>query len=478
MNAVIHEARLQRAAADLDADIERNTWPALDELPKSKETAPEAFPLHALGDVMGCAAKAIVADVQAPDALVAGSVLATASLAAQPLANVKMPHGQCYPLSLYIVTSAQSGDRKSAADAVTSHEIEKRRKDDVREYAAAMRRYEDDMANKDPGDPAPEPPRLKSLIASNATIEGILRLLKQQSSVGVFTAEGGELLGGHSLREDRRAAGLAFYLKAWGGETIDSLRGGDGLTTLLGRRVAMHIMVQPVLLSGLLADPLAQGQGLLARCLIAQPESLAGTRTYQAIDPNATPATQKFHASIHRLLQRKPAYWREGDGYELMPRDLPLDPDAKALWIEFFNVVEAAQANGRDLALARAFASKAAEHAARIAGVITMVEDPEAQYIGESAMDGAIQVASFYLNEHLRLTGISKDSQHVARLLALWNWLQGRGGLVSSKDILQRSSRPIRNLKAEGIKPLMAELKARGYIRERGDSWEVRHVQA
>lgn len=478
MNATILETRLQRAAADLDADIKRNSWPPLNPLPQAKNISAEAFPLHALGEIMGAAAQAIVTDVQAPDALVAGSVLAAASLAAQPLANVKLPHGQCCPLSLYIVTSAQSGDRKSAADAVAGHEIEERRKRDVREYTAECQRYEDDKASRRPGDPEPERPRLRSLTTSNATIEGLLRLLRQQSSVGVFTAEGGEMLGGHSMREDRRAAGMAFFLKAWGGETIDSLRGGDGLTTLLGRRVAMHIMVQPVLLSGLLADPLAQGQGLLARCLIAQPDTLAGTRAYQAIDPNATPATQCFHARIRQLLQRRHVCRREGDGHELEPRELPLDPEAQALWIAFFDQVEAQQASGDTLAQARAFASKAAEHAARIAGVITLIEDADAQDIGAASMEGAILVTAFYINEHLRLTGTNNDTQHLARLGALWDWLQSQSGMVPAKKILQYAPRPVRALKAGGIKRLLAELQTRGYIRDRGDVWEVRRVQA
>ncbi len=478
MNTAVLEKKLQRAAEALDGDIERNTWPTLDPLPEATETTPEAFPLHALGEVMGQAAKAIAGDVQAPDALVAGSVLAAASLAAQQHANVVLPHGQRCPLSLFIVSSGQSGDRKSAADAVAGFEIEEARRRDARRYAQKLKQYEEDKAAKGKGDPEPEVPAPKTLTTSNATVEGLTRLLKAQSSVGLFSAEGGEMLGGHSMREDRRSAGLAFYLKAWSGETLDSLRGGDGLTTLLGRRISLHVMVQPILLAGLLADPLAQGQGLLARCLISQPATLAGTRAYKPVDPNENPATRRFHDHVRQLLDLTPCYWPDGDGHELKPRDLPLSADAAALWIAFYNEIERQQADGGELAQARPFASKAAEHAARIAGVMSTLEDPEARTIGAQAIECAIVVAGFYVNEHLRLTGASKDAQHVANLAALWDWMQARGNTVPGKDVLQRSPRRIRSLKADGIKPLLAELQARGYIRERGDSWEVRHVQA
>ena len=475
---VIEKERINKAATAIDAYKERNTWPKLDPLPEAAETTPDAYPMHALGKVLGEAARAIADDVQAPDALVAGSVLAAASLAAQPLANVVLPHGQRCPLSLFIVSSGQSGDRKSAADAVAGSEIEEARRRDAREYAKELQRYEDAKASKGKGDPEPEVPTPKTLTTSNATVEGLSRLLKAQSSVGLFSAEGGEMLGGHSMREDRRSAGLAFFLKAWGGETIDSLRGGDGLTTLLGRRVALHIMVQPVLLSGLLADPLAQGQGLLARCLISQPATLAGTRTYKAVDPNENPATQRFHQSVRELLGMQPAYWPEGDGHELKPRDLPMTADAAALWIAFYNEVERQQANGGELAEARPFASKAAEHAARIAGVMTMLEDPDARTIGAKAIEGAIVVTGFYVNEHLRLTGASKDARHIAELAALWDWLKDKE-LVSSKDVLQRTPRAIRRLKADGIKRLLTELEARGYVRQQDENlWGVRRVQS
>lgn len=478
MTNTARERQLQRAAAALDHDIDLDVWPELDPLPELVERPPAPFPLHALGEVMGAAALAIANSVRAPDALVAGSVLSAASLAAQPLANVVLPHGQRCPLSLYVITSAQSGDRKSAADAVANRQIEEARKRDARVYAREFQHYEEEKATRKKGAPEPQPPILRTLTTSNATIEGLSRLLKTQSSVGIFSSEGGEVLGGHSLREDRRVAALAFYLKLWGGETVDSLRAGEGLTTLLGRRLAMHVMVQPVLLNKLLLDPLAQGQGLLARCLIAQPETLAGTRLYQVVDPNADPATLRFHSAIRDLLGRKPTCRPDGDSYELTPRNLPLGDDAAKLWIAFYDDVETQQATDRELADMRPFASKAAEHAARIAAVITLLEDPNAERIGLEAMEGAIEATSFYMNEHLRLTGASKAERRANQLLCLWDWLSGQRRPVAHKDVLQSSPRPIRNLRAQGILPLLAELEIRGYIRRRGDVWEVRRVQA
>ena len=81
---------------------------------------PGVFPMDALGLVLGNAAKAIAAVIQCPDEAAANSVLAVASLAAQGRANVILPIGQGKPspLSLYLLTVLDSGERKSSADSM------------------------------------------------------------------------------------------------------------------------------------------------------------------------------------------------------------------------------------------------------------------------------------------------------------------------------------------------------------------------
>jgi hypothetical protein len=78
------------------------------------ETA--AYPRDALGDVLGPAAEAISTKVRVPLALAGQSVLAVASLASQAIADVRLPYGQTRPASLFILTIANSGDRKSSSD--------------------------------------------------------------------------------------------------------------------------------------------------------------------------------------------------------------------------------------------------------------------------------------------------------------------------------------------------------------------------
>lgn len=450
-------------------------WPLLDPLPEASAPEPDPFPFAGLGPLLGEAARAIANDVQAPDALAGGSVLAAAALAVQAHADIELPHGDLAPMSLFVVTGALSGDRKSATDKVACKPIEDTRLDQAREHARALEAHNAEKAAAKKNEPVDPPPQARSLTIGKGTMEGLHTMLKGQSHVGLFSSEGGELLGGHSLRDDRRAAGLSWMLKAWGGETLDDLTRGAGLSLLPGRRVSLHVMVQPVLLRQLLADPLAAGQGLLARCLIAEPASIAGTRMFNGIKPADSAAVQRYHAAMARLLALAPPTHPSGDGFELAPRRLVLSPEARALWIAFYDDVEAQQAPGKALCAAKAFASKAAEHAARIAGVVELFSNRAAVAVQVDTMAGALQVATFYLSEHLRLTGASMEHQRLDLLHKLLDWMREQPGAVKAADLLQRAPRPVRAQKADGIKRLTDELERRGYVRALANGWEVRH---
>src|SRR4051795_8675257 len=83
----------------------------------------------------------------------------------------------------------------------------------------------------------------------------------------------------------------------------------------------------------------------------------------------------------------------EGKGNELEPRPLAMSDSAAASWRGFYNDVELRCGPGQDLHGMRDFAAKAAEHAARIAGVLTIIEDRHATEISGPTMNGALTLA-------------------------------------------------------------------------------------
>ena len=82
----------------------------------------------------------------------------------------------------------------------------------------------------------PKPPIKPMRFVTDPTIEGLYKLLEiGLPSMGLFTDEGGLLIGGHALNSDNLLKTLSRYCKIWDGKPFDRVRGGDGIGILYGR---------------------------------------------------------------------------------------------------------------------------------------------------------------------------------------------------------------------------------------------------
>jgi hypothetical protein len=120
---------------------------------------------------------------------------------------------------------------------------------------------------------APVASLLPLLTCPEPTYEGLCKLLAVSlPSVGVFSSEGGQFIGGHGLSEDKKLLTAAGLSGLWDGEPIKRVRAGDGTAILPGRRVAVHLMAQPDVAAIMLSDQMLLGQRFLSRCLVSAPE--------------------------------------------------------------------------------------------------------------------------------------------------------------------------------------------------------------
>ena len=405
----------------------------------------ERYPVEALGPLRA-AVEAVHRSTQAPIAIPAQSALAVASLAVQAHADVETLADYA-PLSLYALTVAQSGERKSTCDRLLLSAIREHEKEDMADWRETKRSadinrdvwkadYDKRLAaakNAKAADKAaaradlealgPEPatPASPERIVTEPTFEGLTKLFEEgQPSLGIMSDEGGQFLGGHALNAENRQKTLAALNGLWGGDPIRRTRRGDGSVILYGRRLAMHLMVQPVVADAFLADNLAGGTGFLPRFLISRPASTVGTRM-QATGRHDTAPIDAYNARIRDLLRRPPTM--DEASRELLPRELRLSRDAKALLSEFADTVEALQAPGGQLAHITGYASKAAEQAARIAGVLTLFANPDAPEVTEATMGDGIILAQHYLGEALRLADAAMISVETKRADDLRRWL-------------------------------------------------------
>lgn len=431
--------------------------PLIREMPEG-----EPYPLEALGPLRD-AAEGIHDLTQAPAAIAAQSVLGVAALATQGLADVDLGHGRS-PISLFLLTVAQSGERKSACDKLAMEAVKEREKElgelfrtEIQEHANRLAVWEearkgilqkckkasataDAYHQLEALGASPDIPLSPVCVAGDPTIEGLIRNLAfSRPSLGVFSDEGGAFVGGHAMNQDNRlktSAGLSTF---WDGKPVNRVRAGDGASLFFGRRLSAHLMIQPVVASQLLSDPLVNGQGLLARFLTAAPTSTIGTRTRQSYSPGSHRFVARFNDQIGLLL-RRPLPLAEGTRNELNPPVLMLETEARALVREFALATERAQAPGQLLEDTRPFASKAAEHAMRIAAVLSVYRDPDRSTIDAETMCSAITLAGFYIGEARRLSDAAVISSETAEAERMRKWLleSWTEAYISPTDAAQR----------------------------------------
>jgi len=428
------------------------------------------YPMDALGPLRSLA-EAATRKTQAPAAIAAQSTLAAAALATQAIADVQTLGGRA-PISLFFLTVAVSGERKSTTDSIVTGPIKQLQASRWAAYQIKQRRHADRVAAYDAerasvlrdskrgsgdqsadldtlGDPPPAPLN-PLMLHSDPTIEGLARHLEHGvRSIGIFSDEGGQILGGHAMNRDNRLKTAAALSKLWSGEPITRTRASEGAQHIEGTRVSVHLLIQPRIAEALFSDANLIDQGLIGRFLMVWPESQIGHRRLPEAggpDPATDFAAEAVTDHLLALIERFVPV--EADVRpELNPRALPLSAGARTHLISFYNRVETELGTGRRFAPVASVAAKMAEQAARLAGVLTLVETPDAEAVAPETMVNAITLADWYLEEALRiLDHPTTNPEYVdAELLRCWLDRKWAEPLVSARCIAKGGPNRLRS---------------------------------
>lgn len=437
------------------------------------------YPLEMLGPLLGEAATTIAESVQAPPEIAAHSVLSVAAFAAQDKANVVMD-GRKSPLSLFMLTVAESGDRKTACDKVASQPLERWQRERTEAHRQALKQYKDEadvyeaqrreaLRKKSSAEKAaaldalqaPEPPPEPMVICQEPTLEGLQRSFRYGwPSQALFNDEGGQFFGGHAMNPENALKTIAGLSRYWDASPIVRTRAAKGESaTMYERRLSIHLQAQPRVAAAVLANRLMQEQGILARFLVAEARTLAGTRLYRQVDPYKCREVQHYHQCIESLIAPTPNI-DEGGG--LILPDMHLAEEAAALWIETYNRTEQAQAPGSILELVKPSASKAAENALRIAGVFAVLE--ATREVTPEQITRAWTLAQYYLNGTLRAAQLAEHNAAENAAYEVLDWLKSReGGHATIEEMSKLLPRPYRKSVAN-TRTLLALLVQAGRV--------------
>ena len=466
------EIEINKNAESLDRVVRSSAWPEPQNL--IEQAKAEDYPLDALPGLLRAAVAEVAGFVKAPPALVAASALAAVSLAVQAHTDVQRAEGLAGPSGLFLMTIADSGERKSTADnffteALRQYETEQAEaaKPIIAAYRADLEAWEAKRQGlKDKlrqlakeGKPTheieqtlrslqaeePEKPRIPRLLYQDVTPESLAHnLATGWPSGGVLSAEGGAVLGAHGMQKETALRSLALLNTLWDGGTLRVDRKTSEGFTVEGARLTMGIQAQESALRDFIAKTgtLARGTGFFARFLFAWPESTQGTRAFTE-PPRNRPALTAFHYRVSVILHQEVALDRGG----LAPSMLMLSHEAKALWVTFHDAIEEELGSGGELEYLRDVGSKAADNVARLAALFHVFEGRTGA-IAEDCIESARQIVAWHLNEARRFLGALTAPPELADAVRLDRWLTGycrREGCPSVSTRIIRQYGPLRD---------------------------------
>lgn len=428
-----------------------------------------------------------------PVSMAGNSMLGVLDLLTQSIANVRTRRFSATPLSLYLMSIAESGDGKSETESVFMKPIERCEREKQKEYQDAYRDYmaeraayerelealkkkkiprsEYSAALKELMRDAPKAPVNPLFTIADTNIEGLYRFLSEgKPHVGLFTDEGARLFGGTAFSQDNAQKTVGALTAVWSGKALDKMRYGDGTTKLFDRRVCSNIMMQPVIAEKLFADALLSGQGYLCRQLITWPAPMMKSSSQVAVEN--LPSLKVFYDACERLLAVPLKCDAESGG--IIFDELVLSDEAHAEYDRFFDYIEANRQAEGEYAPVSGYAKRAAEQALRIAGVLTLAHDPACRVISLEFMVAGIQLSEWYLDEVLRITLDDIASPEVIRAEKLLNWYAERGiEMTSVRQVLRCGPGGLREKKA--VEATIKTLVEHGWlvpVEGSADVWE------
>ena len=450
---------------------ENSQWP--DPIPLTPgELAPLPYPVDIMPPVMRNAVLAYQRFGQQPLAMVASSALACAALVSQPLANVARDANLTGPCSLYFLSIAQSGERKSACDkrmsrAMRQWQAQQREQmasdiDKARasldswqarrdgflarikklagstkpEAEADCRQLESDLERHE--GQKPFVPAVPEIFLEDVTPEALaVRLATGWPSSSLWSDEGGLVIGSAGMSEEAALRFVSLLNRLWDGNPFERRRTVRESVEVIGRRFCSSIMMQPDVAQRLcgLGDGVARGTGNLARFLIAWPQSTIGHRPYKPGNIES-PELQAFDKRVEELLgQVLPV--RDSLTMILEPPTLHLSKDAFDCWRAFHDDVENELQTDGEFSELRDFGAKCAEQAARIACVLHIFEHGPVGEISLTSMEAGAAISTWHLQEAGRLFANVAGSQVVEDAKLLLSWLQSNPA-STLQVILQR----------------------------------------
>ncbi|MBO1702728.1 YfjI family protein [Eubacterium callanderi] len=395
--------------------------------PLTEEIERPAFPVNALPEPYASYTEALAASLQVPVDMVGVSVLALLGGCLQKRYEINAKDKFTVPLGLYTLVVADPGERKSSVyDEVVRpvkdyeqklwKEYQKNQFDDELEQELAEEAFKTAKNQYKKCKEASEREALKETMlelkekiaffqkkcppclymddTTNAALEQELarnggRMIIMSDEGDLFANMMGLYTGGQHT--------LGALLKGHTGGSSKTHRVGRDPVHLPASNLSILLMVQPIIIDTIMADPVMRGRGMNARFLYTMPKTRVGERNIETapdvdpkIDADYYNAVYSLYADNHITLEPK-------------PRQLELKDSAQMAYMAYETVFER-RLKG-DMKDIRDWGSKLGGEMLRLVGILHCAAHPHAILetpVAKETVDQAYKLAR-YFGEYARI---------------------------------------------------------------------------
>ena len=415
--------------------MKNGQWPDPENL-ANDSSQPTPYPINAFTGLLRRVVEAVAYYAQVPLAMAGNDVLGALAHMGQRFIDAPIGHGHM-PASLILITEGESGSGKTQAMGLTHFKIKEYERQQYARYLDDVSTWESDKASlkgKELSkflDDNPKPYNPKTMF-DDATIEPILDrfVAGEMSNASLSTDEAGQYFNGHTMTGETAGSALSAITKLYSDGEVSRLRSQKSAyatpqTDAHNVRMTLLLQGQRVILEPALTDPLMNGQGFLARALIACPEDLRGQRTWD--DPqrrNDSPYDNldliEYWSRCDALLDPLPADELK-DAPQGTPQRLKIQwaDGAEQVFFNHMQAIENRQAQGQALEYLKAYASRMAENASRIASLMAFFDGRKIITIDD--ITRAFMLVEYSTAERLRyLDAAPTGEQNNSEKLSCW----------------------------------------------------------
>lgn len=466
-------------------DLQAEIWGEPEPL-ANDPSKPTPYPIEAFKGLLKHVVQAIAHYSQVPDAMAGQCVLGALAHMGQRFVDAPMGHGHM-PTSLILITEGESGSGKTQAMGLTHFKIKEYERQQYSTYLDDIAAWDSEKAGLKGKELAqflednPKPQNPKTLF-DDATIEPILdRFISgEMNNASWTTDEAGQFFNGHTMTGDTAGSALSALTKLWSDGEVSRLRSQKSAyatpqTDAHSVRMTLLLQGQRVVLEQALTDPLMNGQGFLARALIACPPDLRGHRVWDDAkrrndSPYDNPHLIEYWSRCQSLLDPLPA--NEPTTAQGQPQRIKMQwaDGAEQVFCSHMQGIENRQANGQTLEYLKAYASRMAENASRIASLMAFFEGRKVITIDD--ITRAFMLVEYSTAERLRyLDATPTGEQNDSEKLSSWLVDKARGKnppMLNRTDAYNGAPKPMRK-NNKVLQNELDNLESMGHIRQMED---------